>query len=170
MMKATEVQHFWPSQQSQLASPLSSLSFEFFVRVRIVKSLGWNDMCIVVANVRAEHDPDSLPTLRKERLQIFAILLLVCYVFEVHQGVGKHEVTLSPEQVEQNSKWNYLDVLPIMLCAMFTRISICCFLRRLLAIEETWGRLLYFMIHFIWISNLPLVAGILFLCQPLQKV
>ena len=36
-----------------------------FVRVRIVKYLGWDDMCIVVANVRAEHDPDSFPTLRK---------------------------------------------------------------------------------------------------------
>ena len=53
---------------------------------------------------------------------------------------------------------------------MFTRISICFFFRRLFATEETWGRLLYFMIHFIWISNLPLVVGILFLCRPLQKV
>lgn len=53
---------------------------------------------------------------------------------------------------------------------MFTRISICFFLRRLFAIEETWGRFLFVMIHFIWISNLALVVGILFLCRPLQKV
>lgn len=28
-----------------------------FVRVQISKNLGWDDMCIVVANVRIEYDP-----------------------------------------------------------------------------------------------------------------
>lgn len=36
-----------------------------FVRVRIVKNLGWDDMCIAAANVRAAYDPDSLLTQRK---------------------------------------------------------------------------------------------------------
>lgn len=82
-----------------------------FVRIRIVKTLGWDDMCIAAAN-------------------IFAILLFTCYVFEVHEGVGMHEEFVSPEQVERISKWNHLDVLPIVLSAVFTRISICFFLRR----------------------------------------
>lgn len=49
-----------------------------------------------------------------------------------------HEYLLSPEQVEQISKWNHLDVLPIIISAMFTRISICFFLKRLFAIDRTW--------------------------------
>lgn len=81
-----------------------------------------------------------------------------------------HEDLLSPEQVEQFLRWNHLDVLPIVLSAMFTRISICFFLRRIFARIETWGRFLSFMINFIWVSNLPLIVGILFLCRPLGKV
>ena len=91
----------------------------------------------------------------------------------VHYGLGKHIYSLSPEQIHQAVKWNYIQSLPLGLAAMCTKISIFIFLRRIFLTTQTkwtWTWSLHFINGVNIAANLASATTELAQCTPVTKL
>lgn len=91
----------------------------------------------------------------------------------VYYGLGRHIYTLSPEHATSALKWNYVQSIPLGLAAMFTKISIFIFLRRLFLTTQTkltWILSLHFINGVNIAANLASATTVLPQCTPIRKL
>ena len=91
----------------------------------------------------------------------------------VHYGLGQHIYALPEEQIILAIKWDFVQSLPLGLAAMFTKISIFIFLRRLFVnmhTKRTWRWTLHFVNGVNIAANLASATTVLPQCTPIEKL
>lgn len=91
----------------------------------------------------------------------------------VHYGLGRHIEVLPPEHITTVIKWDYVQSLPLGLAAMFTKISVFFFLRRLFLTTQTkwtWNWTLHFINAVNIAANLASASTVLPQCSPIKKL
>ena len=91
----------------------------------------------------------------------------------MHYGLGKHIYTLPPEHIRQAVKWSFIQSLPLGLAAMFTKISIFIFLRRIFLTTQTkwtWTWSLHFINGVNIAANMASATTELAQCTPAAKL
>ena len=66
-------------------------------------------------------------------------------------------------------KWRFLATALAPFAFLFTRISICLFLLRVFGVVPNWKRILYCVIAFMTITNLPFAIIVITQCKPISK-
>lgn len=91
----------------------------------------------------------------------------------MHYGLGKHVSSLSPEHIHQAVKWDYVQSVPLVLAAMWTKISIFFFLRRMFLTTRTkwtWTWTLHFINGVNIAANVASATTQLTQCTPASKL
>lgn len=91
----------------------------------------------------------------------------------VHYGLGRHIGTLPEDQITPAIEWDYVQSLPSGLAAMFTKISIFIFLRRLFVTSHTtwpWRWALHIVNGINIAANLASACTVLAQCTPAAKL
>lgn len=137
-----------------LALALSLLGSRFYVRMKITKNPGWDDFFIVLA--------------------VMTVLVAVGMgMTAIHYGLGRHIYVLPEEHITTVIKWDYVQSLPLGLAAMFTKISIFFFLRRLFLTTQTkwtWNWTLHFINGVNIAANIASASTVLPQCSPVKKL
>lgn len=105
--------------------------------------------------------------------KITALIGLGMGIAAVYNGLGRHISTLTPEHTTQAIKWDFVQSLPLGLAAMFTKISIFIFLRRLFVTMHTrwtWSWTLHFVNAVNIAANLASATTVLTQCTPARKL
>lgn len=111
--------------------------------------------------------------LSNQERKMTALVAIGMGITAVHYGLGRHMDSLSPEQITQAIKWDYIQSLPFGLAAMFTKISIFIFLRRLFVTTQTkwpWNYTLHFINGVNIVANLASATTVLPQCTPVEKL
>ena len=136
-------------------------TIRLIVRQKVHKHCGLDDWIMFLAAVRSYlsvrwHNPDEFQV-----LQVVAeALIAVSY----HYGMGKHDHSLTADQMVQVLKWNWISSLPGMIVSIIARISIAILLVRLFGVRVWFKR---FMICTTTLQSL-LCTAIIF-CTWLQS-
>ena len=91
----------------------------------------------------------------------------------VHYGLGQHIDSLPDDQISPAIEWDYVQSLPSGLAAMFTKISIFIFLRRLFVTSHTtwpWRVALHTVNAVNILANLASATTVLAQCTPVTKL
>ena len=91
----------------------------------------------------------------------------------LHYGLGRHIYSLPLEHIPIVIKWSFVQSLPLGLAAMFTKISIFIFLRRLFLTTQTkwtWKWTLHFINAINIAANLASAITVLLQCTPAEKL
>ena len=91
----------------------------------------------------------------------------------MHYGLGKHVSSLSPHQIHQAVKWDYVQSVPLVLAAMCTKISFYIFLRRMFLTTRTkwtWTWMLHFINAVNIAANVASATTQLTQCTPATKL
>lgn len=89
-------------------------------------------------------------------------------VLEVLNGLGRHEYYLTPIQRRHFQKFAWVDWMQTFLTLMFTKISICLFLLRII-IDQWLRRPIYALITLLVIFHMICVFLFLGICRPLRS-
>lgn len=132
-----------------------SVLARMYVRSRIVKQIGLDDVFIVL----------SLTTW---------IVAGAFIAFAIRHGLGRHAYYLSPTpdlsaDFTQAWKWQLLTEWESAFSLLFTRISVCLFLLRIFGAVRQWRRILYCALAFITVTNIPFAIIVITECAPMRK-
>ncbi|MCJ1449070.1 MAG: hypothetical protein MMC23_009589 [Stictis urceolatum] len=127
------------------------VSLRFVVRKRIVKSISWDDWTILAA------------VLISSRTGNFIGGALV--IVEVHYGFGRHKQDLTPRDYREFERFSYGEWIQTFATMMFTKVSICLFLLRIV-IGRTFIRSLQAAIAILVLSNIALTLMWILQCRP----
>ncbi|KAI9813676.1 MAG: hypothetical protein M1827_003747 [Pycnora praestabilis] len=130
---------------------LVAVGLRIVTRKWISGSLGWDDAMIVVAEIT--------------NAMGFGITIA-----EQHWGDGRHEYYLSAKAITMLSELFYFDWLLLLPTLMFMKVSICLFLRRILATNKTRTRLLDIFIAVIIVFHVICFFIYFFQCTPIDAI
>jgi len=99
---------------------LIAVILRMYVRTRMLKFVGTDDYVILAA-------------------MTLALGTFVCFVAETYYGLGRHDICISPAEMETFLKWNFFNSICIMLGVISVKISIAFFLMRL-APRNAWKK------------------------------
>ncbi|KAF8463422.1 hypothetical protein BDZ91DRAFT_682723 [Kalaharituber pfeilii] len=121
-----------------------------WVRMRIVRWLGWDDWMIVLATASS-------------------ITLNAVSIAMVSYGAGRHATTIPPADFIKGLKLNLITQLLNLVSILFVKLSICFFLARL-APAPIYNRLCYGTAIFMTIYTIACEFTIAFQCVPMGKI
>lgn len=139
------------------------VGLRLIVRKWITKSIGWDDWTIIAAAVRA-HSLSLLaliPAPQKLGITIGCALVVV----EVHYGFGRHKTDLTHQQYSDFTRYSYGEWIQTFATLMFTKVSICLFLLRIV-IGKAFIRSLQVLIGALVLSNIILTILWIVQCRP----
>ena len=140
-----------------------------YVRTKVIKTFGWDDIFMIVALVRSMLCDHTL-LLSWLIYQITAFIAMSIEAAATHNGLGQHIVYLRPEQASLVAKWNRIGQMPWVISNMFIKLSISVFLYRIFATKSSSKRALYPIIILNIIGNLASFTTILSQCTPVSKL
>lgn len=124
-----------------------TVALRFLTRIRIVRSVGWDDYTILCATIG----------------EIIGTGLVIV---EVHYGFGRHEADLTKWQYIEFMKYSYGEWIQTFQTLMFTKISICFFLLRI-PVERYLLRPIQGAMIFLVVTNIVLTLLWIFQCNPI---
>ncbi|KAM7203289.1 hypothetical protein V8F33_002280 [Rhypophila sp. PSN 637] len=130
---------------------LLAVAMRMFVRVKVVKSVGWDDYAILLASA-------------------MAILVLAWEIMSVNHGNGRHAYYLSEYDKVQASKWSRLTVPPNLTACTLARVSFCLFLMRIVNRQRMYTIFLWAIVFITSVTTLATVINLLASCKPIDKL
>ena len=146
-----------------------------YVRTRIVKQVGLDDVFIVLSLVSiAQLMNLTYLGLSDAFTQVILIVSGAFIAFAVRHGLGRHAyyLSLTPELIadfNQAWKWQLLAEWEGAFAFIFVRISICLFLLRIFGAVRQWRRILYCALAFISVTNIPFAIIVITACRPVRS-
>lgn len=122
------------------------VALRMVTRIRIVRSVGWDDYAIVLATFG----------------QIIGCGLVLV---EVHYGFGRHRFYLSQSQYTEFQKYAFGEWIQTFQTLMFNKVSICCFLLRI-PVQKYFIRPIQIAIFVLVTSNVVLTLLWILQCNP----
>ena len=86
---------------------------------------------------------------------------------QVHYGFGRHKTNLSREDYVEFTKYSYAEWIQTFATLMFTKVSICLFLLRIV-ISKAFVRFLQALIAALVLSNIVITVLWIVQCRPLS--
>ncbi|KAM7212514.1 hypothetical protein V8F06_012095 [Rhypophila decipiens] len=130
---------------------LLAVAMRMFVRIKVVKSVGWDDYAILLASA-------------------MAILVLAWEIMSVNHGNGRHAYYLSEYDKVQASKWSRLTVPPNLTACTLARVSFCLFLMRIVNRQRIYTIFLWSVVFITSVTTLATVINLLASCKPIDKL
>ncbi|KAI4152250.1 MAG: hypothetical protein LQ340_003027 [Diploschistes diacapsis] len=124
------------------------VALRLMTRKWVVKSIGWDDWTIIAAALG---------------ITIGCALVLV----EVHYGFGRHKGDLPHESYVEFTRYSYGEWIQTFSTLMFTKVSICLFLLRIV-INKSFVRSLQALIVVLVLSNVILTILWIAQCRPVE--
>ncbi|KAK4443032.1 hypothetical protein QBC34DRAFT_214792 [Podospora aff. communis PSN243] len=127
------------------------VALRMFVRVKIVKNVGWDDHTINAAS-------------------FLAILVMIFEIISVSYGNGRHMYYLPDASIPQASKWSRATTPPNLAACALARISLCIFFLRI--VERRRGYTIFFwtLIVLNILVNTMSIVRLLASCRPLERL
>ncbi|KAK0610914.1 hypothetical protein B0T14DRAFT_413473, partial [Immersiella caudata] len=127
------------------------VALRMFVRIKIVKNVGWDDHTIVGAS-------------------LLAILVMIFEIISVSYGNGRHMYYLSSSSIIQASKWSRATTPPNLAACALARISLCLFFLRIVERRRGFTIFLWVLITLNVLVNIMSITRLLASCRPLEKL
>lgn len=122
-----------------------------YVRVRMLKSVGWDDHTMSFAIVTCT-------------------IVLTFQCLAISNGIGRRRVTLTDEHALAAAKWETLTHTPHLLTIMATRSSLCLLMLRLVGPNRFMQVFLWIVIAGTIVTSLLACANTYIACVPWEKV
>jgi len=122
----------------------------FFVRARIVRSVGWDDWMILAAAVSS-------------------IALYATTIASVHYGAGRHTWDISSQDFMVAMKFNFITQIASIYSLLFLKVSICLFIVRL-GPRPIYKILCQGTAIILTVYTIACGFTIIFQCTPIEKI
>lgn len=159
--------------QSVLVAIATTLvAARLYVRSRILKSNGLDDVLIVIALVSSANARSirELPYLPDDQLfSIVTLAILGAMVHEREESIKNGPPLYIPE-IFTGLKWQEVSQPTSILSATFTRVSICFFLLRIFRTDRRWRIGLYAIAVFAFVTGVATAVITVTQCQPIPKL
>jgi len=119
-----------------------------YVRSIMLKTVGADDYVIMAA-------------------MLCSIGVLVCFIGETHHGIGMHSVAIPVSELGKLLHWQFYHSLIVMFGISLIKISIACFLLRLVT-GKVYKIFLYGMTVFLTLFTLACAGTLIFACIPVR--
>ncbi|KAF1966171.1 hypothetical protein BU23DRAFT_487509 [Bimuria novae-zelandiae CBS 107.79] len=127
---------------------VTSVLLRLYVRLRLVRAFGWDDVFMVTALA-------------------FQIMFTLSAINGVHWGTGRHMSDLNEEQITKALKWWYLCYPAYCLAMVFAKISVGLFLLRV-TIQPLYRRIIYINMTATVITGLVFFFISVLQCSPVS--
>lgn len=157
-------------QSVLLAIATALVAARLYVRSMILKSVGLDEVFIVIALVSRANARRGIPYLRVD--QLFSIVTLIILGLLVHlrwESVKDGPPLYVPEIIP-GLKWQEVSQPTSILSVTFTRISICFFLLRIFRTDRRWRIGLYSIASFAFVTGLATAIITMTQCHPISKL
>ena len=151
-----------------------AVAARLYVRSVIIKSLGLDELCIVIGLVRfSVHNTINRSDMI---LQIFSLAALTIV------GIMTHDREAIIRQMPEDTlnllpglKYQQLSPFLTIFSVTFTRVSVCFFLLRIVAVGQkwkawVWKTILYSIMAFALVTGIPTGLITIFPCRPVAKL
>ena len=147
---------------SFVALAFCSTVLRVWIRARLTRNLGYDDLVMSIAMVRLM-SKFGFSDISKATTIIGASLITA----ETVNGLGRHEYYLTPKQRRNFQVLGWADWVQVFITLMLTKVSICLFLLRIIDSQQV-KRYMYSLIGFMALFTAICVFLFLGVCRPLK--
>lgn len=141
-----------------------------YVRSMILKSVGLDELFIIIALVSSANVERAIPYLPVDQLFSIATLILLGVMVHLRWESIKDGPPLYVPEILTGLKWQQLTQPTSILSVTFTRISICFFLLRIFRTDRRWRIGLYSIATFAFVTGLATAVVTMTQCHPIPKL
>ncbi|KAK0648212.1 hypothetical protein B0T16DRAFT_113643 [Cercophora newfieldiana] len=127
------------------------VALRIWVRLKIVKNVGWDDYTIIGAS-------------------FLAILVMIFEIISVAYGLGRHMYYLPHQDIIEASKWSRVTIPPNLAACALARISLCLFFMRIVDRRRGYKAFLWTLIILNVLVNIMSIIRMFASCRPLEKL
>ena len=141
-----------------------------YVRSMILKSVGLDEIFIIIALVSSANTGRAIPYLLVDQLFSIATLVILGVMVHLRWESVKDGPPLYVPEIISGLKWQELTQPTSILSVTFTRISICFFLLRIFRTDRRWRIGLYSIGTFAFVTGLATAIITMTQCHPIPKL
>ena len=157
-------------QSVLLAIATALVVARLYVRSMILKSVGLDEVFIVIALVSSANAGRAIPYLPDDQLFSIATLVILGIMVHLRWESVKDGPPLYVPEILTGLKWQEVTQPTSILSVTFTRISICFFLLRIFRTDRRWRIGLYSIATFAFVTGLATAIVTMTQCHPIPKL